>query len=458
MFSWVERNIQLFCFLVGVACAMPLVFLTPPFQVPDEPQHFYRAYQISEGRLRAEVENKIAGSRLPSSLINLSGDFLGSRAIHTERSIIKRPWSVLPDGFAIPLQPEIREFIDFSGAASYSPIPYIPQSLAIAVGRMFDAGPLALLYLARLANVTVAILLVSLAVRRSSFNKAGFMAVVLLPMTVYLFASISPDAMVIGSAFLFTALSLQAHANKKWENIDVLMAIACATIFCSIKIVYAPLILISLFSIHTNENRMKAVGITAAMIVIPISVTFIWLHTVASLIVPVRIGTSVAGQLHHVVADPLSFFSAISHAFIANKFYFFMTIGLLGWLTLKLPAISYVLPILAFCIAVMPVAQARAARASSTLLWWGLLVLSSMGLIMLALYLYWTPVGAAVVEGVQGRYFIPILPLAVATAAGALSSRNSSFSATKALVLVAVLGAGEALLTFASLSHAYWRL
>ena len=32
-----------------VICSMVVVFLTPPFQVPDEPNHMIRAYQISEG-------------------------------------------------------------------------------------------------------------------------------------------------------------------------------------------------------------------------------------------------------------------------------------------------------------------------------------------------------------------------------------------------------------------------
>jgi hypothetical protein len=36
------------CFLLGLLGALPLVVLTPPFQVPDESQHFLRGYQLSE--------------------------------------------------------------------------------------------------------------------------------------------------------------------------------------------------------------------------------------------------------------------------------------------------------------------------------------------------------------------------------------------------------------------------
>src|SRR5689334_2713329 len=51
-------------FVCGALGVLPLVFLTPPFQVPDEQYHFYRAYQISELSLRGEVRDNLAGAFL----------------------------------------------------------------------------------------------------------------------------------------------------------------------------------------------------------------------------------------------------------------------------------------------------------------------------------------------------------------------------------------------------------
>jgi Predicted membrane protein (DUF2142) len=34
---------------LGLAGGLLLVFVTPPFQVPDEPAHFFRAYQVATG-------------------------------------------------------------------------------------------------------------------------------------------------------------------------------------------------------------------------------------------------------------------------------------------------------------------------------------------------------------------------------------------------------------------------
>ena len=44
-------------------------------------------------------------------------------------------------------------------------------------------------------------------------------------------------------------------------------------------------------------------------------------------------------------------------------------------------------------------------------IWNFLIVVGTALLIIGAMYISWTGVGAEVVEGVQGRYFIPLLPL-----------------------------------------------
>jgi hypothetical protein len=48
------------------------LFLTPPMQVPDEPAHFLRAWQISEGNLFADREDNRVGGWMPLSLEKFS--------------------------------------------------------------------------------------------------------------------------------------------------------------------------------------------------------------------------------------------------------------------------------------------------------------------------------------------------------------------------------------------------
>lgn len=456
MQSWINRNVQLFCFVVAFICAAPLVIITPPFQVPDEQQHFFRAYHISEGHVRAIVSEGKAGASLPSSLIDLTSEALGSRMLHADRPVIQRPIADVAKMLHQELRPDVREFIDFSGAASYSPIPYLPQALAMYTARSFGSGPLGLMYSARIANLLVALIIISIAVKHTPFNKPGFMVFALLPMSLTLFASVSPDALVISSTFLFSALSLNAYVKKDWCVFSKISAISCAIVFCSIKIVYAPLLLISIPAFFQGQDARKNMFFQCALILIPVVITYAWIQSVSDLIVPSRIGTSVSEQLHYVGSHPWVFAKAVFHGAVLNDYYFFMAVGVLGWLSVKLPLISYVIPVIAFSVAFLSQAKTNFQMQKITISWWAIMIFSSVMLIALALYLHWTPVGAYAVEGVQGRYFIPLFPMMIVTLAIALASSKFRVSSTNALMMVSALGIVEATLTCERLVQVFW--
>ncbi|MES2901131.1 MAG: DUF2142 domain-containing protein [Pseudomonadota bacterium] len=456
IFKWAKKT-QLFCFLIGLVCALPFIILTPPFQVTDEPQHFYRAFQISELNVLPESTGKIAGGTLPSSLIELSTLFLDTREIHVYRKVVSRPWSFLEQGFAIPLAAEQREFIDFSGAAFYSPLPYIPQAAAIVIGRTLGLDALQLVYLARLVNAVLAIYLVALAVQRTPVFKAGFLVAGLLPMSLYLYASLSPDALVIGTAFLFTALSIEAYFNKRWTTPDLAIAIICGTIFCSIKTVYAPLLLISLAGFFHDASRSRALATQLALIGIPLIVTATWLHSVSGMILPVWPGTNVGAQLEHVLRMPLMFVAAMLATLQLNFLHYYQSaIGKLGWMNLPLSPLIYSLPILAVGISIFSIPRVDPLRSNRLVAWWACLAMGCVALILLALYLYWSVVKAYLVDGVQGRYFIPMLPLCGVVLAGMVARVDLRIDGERALASVAGLAIVSALLTLHILAGAYW--
>jgi len=166
-------HMALVCFLLGLVGAVAMVILTPPFQVPDEGQHFLHAYHLSELQVRSVVRDGAVGAMLLSSLIELIEEFLGTRANHTPelRPItaqpLRRTWLALDR----PLDPDRREFLVFP-LAMYPPPPYLPQPVATAAGRWLGAGPLALLYLGRLANALVAVAVFAWAVRLMPVGRA----------------------------------------------------------------------------------------------------------------------------------------------------------------------------------------------------------------------------------------------------------------------------------------------
>ena len=61
--------------------------------------------------------------------------------------------------------------INADTASVYSPINYIPQSLGIFVARLFTNRPMIMLYMARLFNMIVSLILLYLAIKIMPFGK-----------------------------------------------------------------------------------------------------------------------------------------------------------------------------------------------------------------------------------------------------------------------------------------------
>ena len=66
-------------------------------------------------------------------------------------------------------------------------------------------------------------------------------------------------------------------------------------------------------------------------------------------------------------------------------------------------------------------------------------MLCSIELIFVALYLTWTPVGMDRIDGIQGRYFIPLLPILLFVLPGSGVLRRVPVCAWWAAPLAAIL-------------------
>lgn len=395
--------------LLALLGALPLVLLIPPLQVPDEPQHFERAYQISQLHLLAEGRDGKAGGMLPASLSDMVRDELGTTDLEADRPVTARPLARTLAGLSRPLAPERQAFTVFTGAAPYSPLPYAPQAVAIAAGRAAGLGPLGLLYAARLANALSAILLLVLAVRVAPFAREALAFAGLLPMALYQYASASPDAVTIGATLLFTALALRALVAG-WTGRSLVAATLLGAVFCSHKPVYAPLLLIALVPpLLRAGQRRPALVANGLILLVALGTAIGWLALNRSLSLTRLPGTDVARQVAFVTGDPLGFAAILRANLMGQAFrYWVEMIGVIGWLAVPLPAITYTLALFVMVLAVLIRRPEEPALPRIAGVWQLLLVTGCILLVELALYLTWNPVGWPEIVGVQGRYFLPL--------------------------------------------------
>ncbi len=440
------------CYLaIALLTTLALAFLTPPFQVPDEPQHFFRAYQLSEFSLRSVVQGQGAGASLPASLPELVEHFLGTRAVLAPRPV--KPAKLRETlAAATPLDPARRVFVDFSNTAFYAPPAYLPQAAAMAAGRWLGLGPLGLLYAARLMNGLCAVGIVTTALRLLPFGRAAACVVALLPMVLYEFASAAPDAALIALSFLFTALAVRALGAGQRRPPEILAACLAGAAICAFKPVYAPLLLIAA-PVRWRQATPRAAPMVPLLIAATSMIAAVlWFAFSAHAIHLARQGADAARQFALMQAHPLGALTLLARSLLVQSPWLLLgAIGRFGWLTIWLPNLLYALPAAAFLCAVWAGTEPAARLSVRHAAWHVALILASTLLIMFSLYLVWTPVGAPNVEGVQGRYLLPLAPLAAVTLSGALPGRSWPVLMPATLTLMAV----ESVLTCLAVARAY---
>ena len=129
---------------------------------PDEPAHFFRAYQVSEFGFYPEVKDDLLGGQLPVSLWKAVMDF----GVEINKSFYSRVDSwIITKYFFIDLNPDERIFMMFPNTSLYSPFLMLPQAAGIFAGRIMHLPPLFILYLGRLFNLAFWIVVIFFSIK-----------------------------------------------------------------------------------------------------------------------------------------------------------------------------------------------------------------------------------------------------------------------------------------------------
>src|SRR5260370_12857635 len=123
------------------------------------------------------------------------------------------------------------------------------------------------------------------------------------------------------------------------------------------------------------------------------------------------IGSDPAAQMAHLVGDPFLVIHVVRETLVQHwRNYLTEFVGQLGWLDVALPrayhVAAHVMLGIAALAAMLGLRGARISAGSCLIITVGLMV-SVIGLFAIQ-YMTWTVPGHATVEGIQGRYFLPL--------------------------------------------------
>ena len=400
---------------VGMFFGFVLIFIVPPFQSPDEYNHFYRAFQVSEGHWFSEkIKNNRLGGTLPVALDSLRQLF---QPLKGDAAAKCRAGDMHTAGQLKLLEDE-RRFIDFPNTAIYAPTAYLPQAAGIFLARQFTDRVLLLFYGARFFNLLVWLALVWAAVRRMPFHRWVMATLALLPASLAIAASCNDDVLTNGLAFYLIAIfcrGISGNPASKFEYLGPLLLISVN------KLVFAPFALLAGWQHRLdwkNSFRRSLFPLAGALVV-----ASAWGRLANDRFVPydrydptvrdaqtLNPGVDPPAQMTFVLEHPWQFAKIVAHSFVrAIPSMGAHWVGKFGWEKNYLPA--WILALLWLALAGLVFTEENPLRPAQRL-WLAAVILLSVALWAITMYALWCPVGATVIDNWQSRYFIPLGPLA----------------------------------------------
>lgn len=398
--NWTTEKV--FVFMV-IPLGLMFIALLPPGQSPDELNHFRRAYGIASGAVMADKLENGGGSALP---IEISDSMFATPGHGT--------YAAIDNKMAMEISGET-SVQKYPNTAIYNFVSYLPQTFAALIGKVFNMPFLAIAYLMEAFNFITWAILVYLAIKLMPKFKKILLFVVLNPMTLQEATSLSADALAIGlSIFMIAFVCYLAYSKKTLmtrKELIILYVLAILIGLC--KIVYAPLVLMYLIIPYERFGSKKKKWIHAiCMGALFVLANFGWLLISSSLETVLRPGVDAKAQAIWILKNPFEYLiRVVSTVNLQSQNWLGGMLGLsLGAFNINLPTLYFLMTYAIFVIILAQRSDSLNFRKNDRLIF-GIAFVIIMLLICTSVYLQWTDYGEVLIEGVQGRYIIPILML-----------------------------------------------
>lgn len=416
--------------LIALPFGLIYMNITPPLWGTDETSHFARVYQLAHGQILPHMDQANYGGSIPKNLYDLSN--------YTKDDLLDNKVENIPQRKDVDNISAYKRFTDKSFSkeqhayiwtASYSPVAYIGPTIGVVVADIFNTSIGQTIFLARLGSLLVYVALIWLSIRllRDSKLKWLIFVIALLPISLFQASVVTADSIATGLSLLFISLFIRLIQDKKLNTknrtiLNVFIGVALILPLAKINYIFLSLALILLPTTLFRTNK-AAIAIKAAVTTFAIMLGLIWTSVInVSGNAPVSqrpdgIKVIPAAQISFVMHQPLHFIAACVISIVKGMDSYIQSItALIGWNYISIPLVF----IFALCLSI--IFSAMYAKDELIVIRKKLLLLCILALggiisIFGALYVAFNPPGSRIVDGVQGRYFLPFLVPIVITIA-----------------------------------------
>jgi Predicted membrane protein (DUF2142) len=409
--------------LLSLVFGCAVMAVVPPLRGHDEPAHFLRAYAFTNGEILPATKDAHgrSGTYLPARIYD---DFVFfEQLLHRSRAIgfdyrkgmadHARFRASLPA--VTSADPPV--FVLFAGSESYTPVGYLPYILGAAAARALDLDFLGTLAAMRAAGLLALTAIIVGAIACAPGFGWPLLLIAMLPSALYARSIVGVDAPALAFTVMAVALCLRALQSEA-------VSTAQRALWITLSVLTKPphIVFVGLEAMTGSMRELRSRWPTVLMIVLPGLVLLpLWVLATGGEVAAWRMvhGTDKPDDLFDplrklafMLANPLHFPQAVinSMGMDYGPQILRQIIGVLGWLDTSLRA--WVYPALALLLIAVSLgwnfaAQYRLRVAMVA----GLVTLAYVAAVYLVFYLAWTPPNYHRIDGVQGRYFVVVLPM-----------------------------------------------
>lgn len=435
---------KIFVFAGGIL-GLCMMIIIPLGAVPDEVIHIHTAYSLSNSMMG--IKNSVEGLMMRADdAVRGINDFGRSSYYSLEQYEEYYANCLLKLSDATMIEANVKVL-----AMRY---PYAISALGISVGRFCGLGTYPTLYLGRMFNFLVYLLVCCYTLKILPKGKIPLLVLLLTPMSLQQGMSYSYDSLVISISCLALAESLLIMTKpcsdnyvKEWCLSFVLLCLL-GPIKGHAYMLIAVLPLAVLFVKWVSDKpkirktALYAFGIMTvfAIVAVVYVIISIKMNGYTPTYVDIGQGLTEGYSIGYFVDNPVEL---LKIAYLTLKsygvIYVFQAIGQnLGWLDINIPLfITECFCVLLILSVFQDDANGIYLTSNQRFLFLGISVLT-ICFIFGGMLLQWSPIEEKLIQGVQGRYFVPVIPYLIMS--GGISIRKSRIAKYLEIILPVVAG------------------
>ena len=375
------------------------LILITPLSIPDANAHFSAAYRLSNILLNKDPWY----GRIDD--INYIQNFARKNPDMRDILLIKSSIRTWAQNTELMEWPYIEKRMEY-----YSIFSYLPQVLGLCLGRLIGLGSVLTVYLGRLCMLITYIFSCLNAVKKAPIGKFIFAAMPLLPMSLMMSSAISYDALVLICTLNFLACSLKLCQEPESKS-ALMECMAWAFFVGSVKgggyLLLLPIVFIFIYRggkrAWGNAGAVIGSGMVSALlfdVILPAGTKLF------------QFGGEVSDKLYasYVFEHPIKYVEMMVETYLVQ------TDLLTSMGGTHLARLEYTIPTLVIMGLMLTIGiysiyekdRIQLNNKDKSILLFTILLVFVLTPVML---LSWTSAGSTIIEGLQGRYYLPAFPL-----------------------------------------------